>query len=197
MQLLKYSVLISLFSMQAMGMSFSSQVCLMSQFETHIQNEGKYFGLMKNKLSIVKDQCDIKVKFKKILETEWKVDICREPVHIKMLSKGTLEVYKRHGVCDDSSDVFCDSWKELKKTIQDQGLIFAEGERENLQSAHGRTYCVYLLLKKYLEEGVLFSKYKNPIDIFQDVEKKPKKVEDKKPELSEDQVETEEAKARF
>ena len=199
MQLLKYSFLLILFASNAFAMSFTSQVCLMGQFEAHIQNEGKYFGLVKNKLSIIKDQCNIKVKHKKILETEWKVDICREPVHIKMLSKGTLEVYKRHGDCEDSSDVFCDSWKELKKTIQDQGLIFAEGERENIQSAHGKTYCAYLLLRKYLEEGILFSKYKAPIDIFSKAEKKVVKEENNtvKPIEVKKDDKIKEAKARF
>jgi hypothetical protein len=198
MLLLKFSLMTLFLIPYSFGMSFSSQVCLMGQFDTNIQNEGEYFGLLKNNLSITKDQCNIKVKYKRLLETEWKVDICREPVHIKVLNKGKLEVFKRKGSCDERSDQFCDSWAELKKTLQDQGLIFAEGERENLQSAHGKTYCVYLLLNKYLEEGILFSKYKNPVDIFVNSPKSVKKEQPKDEEVKEETPsESNEVKARF
>jgi hypothetical protein len=78
-------------------------------------------------------------------------------------------------------------------------LIFAEGERENIQSAHGKTYCAYLLLRKYLEEGILFSKYKAPIDIFSKAEKKVVKEENNtvKPIEVKKDDKIKEAKARF
>jgi hypothetical protein len=54
----------------------------------------------------------------------------------------------------------------MMDVIQDDGLIFAEGDRDNLYSDHGRTYCSYLLLKKYLNESVIFSRYTEVPDIF-------------------------------
>jgi hypothetical protein len=60
--------------------------------------------------------------------------------------------------------------------IQDDGLIFAEGDRDNLNSAHGRTYCSYLLLKKYLNESVVFSRYTEVQDIFIEKSKEVPKV---------------------
>jgi hypothetical protein len=50
--------------------------------------------------------------------------------------------------------------------IQDDGLIFAEGDRDDLNSNHGKTYCTYLLLKKYLNDSVIFSRYTEVPDIF-------------------------------
>ena len=50
--------------------------------------------------------------------------------------------------------------------IQDDGLIFAEGDRDNLSSDHGKTFCSYLLMKKYLNESVIFSRYTDVPDIF-------------------------------
>jgi hypothetical protein len=54
----------------------------------------------------------------------------------------------------------------MMDVIQDDVLIFAEGDRDNLGSAHGKTYCSYLLLKKYLNESVIFSRYTDVPDIF-------------------------------
>ncbi len=65
----------------------------------------------------------------------------------------------------DTSD-FCAQYFEMMDIIQDDGLIFAEGDRDNLLSAHGKTYCSYLLLKKYLNESVIFSRYTDVPDIF-------------------------------
>jgi len=50
--------------------------------------------------------------------------------------------------------------------IADDGLIFAEGDRDNLSSQHGQTFCSYLLLKKYLNDSTVFSRYIEVPDIF-------------------------------
>jgi hypothetical protein len=109
----------------------------------------------------------VDIKFKNILETKWLIDICREPIHIKVHSKGSQSVYKRKSECSkkDPSD-FCVYWGDLNETLQDYGLIFADGERESLATDHGRTYCTYILLKKYLNDGHLFSKYDTSVDLF-------------------------------
>jgi len=170
MLLFKSSLIILLLSQASFALLFTPRVCLMSSFETEIKHEGKFFGLIKNQLNIKKEECNIEINYKKILDTRWKIDICREPVHVKVLSKGSLEVFKRKDDCTNSNDEFCKSWRELEMILQDHGLIFAKGERESLETSHGKTYCTYLLLKKYLKSGILFSKYKNPIDIFSETE---------------------------
>ena len=150
---------------------FSSKQCLMSKFDTKIEHQGKFFGLIKNHLEITKDVCQIEVSYKNILETTWKIDICREPVHIKVQSNGSLDFHKRKGSCDETKNEFCSAWSELRKVLQDHGLIFAKGERESLNTSHGKTYCSYLLLNQYLESGFLFSKYDETPDIFKELEK--------------------------
>ena len=205
MSCLKFSLLILLLSQSVFANMFSSRLCLMSNYETSVKHDGKFFGLVKNDLSIKKDICLIEVKYKNILDTKWIIDICREPVHIKVQSKGSMDFYKRKGDCDGRNDKFCRSWQELQQILQDHGLIFAQGERESLESSHGRTYCSYLLLNKYLAEGVLFSKYKNTPDIFTEVkakhDKKADTVTEKETEQSEDsdseEKKEEENQARF
>lgn len=167
MQWLKFSLLIILsFNVQA-SKKFTSNECLKSKFETEIKNEGKFFGLIKNKLEIEKDKCEIVIEYKDILETKWKIDLCREPIHIKLTSKGTQSVHKRIGECKSpgQSD-YCKSWDELRTVLQDYGLIYAEGEREVISTAHGQTYCTYLLLNEYLENGTLFSKFNDSKNLF-------------------------------
>lgn len=150
---------------------FSSKQCLDAEYSTVIKHEGQFFGLIKNELNILKTKCIIEVRYKNILEKKWVVDICREPIHIKLTSKGGQSVYKRALNCTPASEIeFCIYKKELKDVLQDYGLIFAEGERETLNTSHGKTYCAYTLIKKYLDEGILFSKYDTPVNIFSDVD---------------------------
>ena len=188
---------------------FTSKECLDSSFEASVTHKGDFWGLMKNDLYIKKDVCEIVVKDKGLLDSDWKVDVCREPIHIKATSKGSLSVFKRGGTqCDrNSSSDFCESWKALKATLEDKGLIFAEGEREKLSSAHGKIYCSYLLLKKHLDEGALFSKYQEPVDLYggsvieaQNSAKPELKVietESEKNEKQEDKPKKVEAQGRF
>ncbi len=170
MQWFKFSLFIFLSSLMAntSAAKFSSSECLNSRFTSNIKHDGKFFGLLKNNLTINKDKCKIDVVFKGILETVWKVDICREPIHMKVTSKGSQNVYKRTKACsDDIKTDFCYFRNELMENIQDHGLIFAEGERELLKSSHGQTYCTFLLLQRYLDDGYVFSAYENPKNIYE------------------------------
>lgn len=167
MSLLKYSLLILAFISLAQAQSFNSKQCLDSDFNIEIKNNGQFFGLVKNNLKIEKKSCEITVIFKKILETKWEIDICREPIHIKVTSKGSQKVYKKQGECPQGGE-YCKQKDSLLGRIQDYGLIYAEGERELLTTPHGQTYCTFLLLKKYLNENTLFSKYQIPANIFEE-----------------------------
>lgn len=165
----KYSLLVLLFSHNVYANRFTSDECLRSSFSASVEHSGKFFGLIKNKLTIDKKECLIEVTFDNILETNWTVDLCREPIHMKILAKGSESVFKRVDKCtqDEKSD-FCIYRNELREKLQDYGLIFAKGERESLNTDHGKTYCSYLLIGQYLDNGVLFSKYRSSIDLFND-----------------------------
>lgn len=161
---------------------FTSQECLEAKYKTTVVHRGKYFGLLESKLNIDKSECIIEIKHKSILEDTWLIDICREPIHLKVTSKGSQEVYKRLAKCERSDQLeFCQSARELLGILQDHGLIFAKGERESLGTAHGQVHCVVLLLKKYLNEGILFSKYSHTaIDLFSDEPKEACEIPQKK-----------------
>ena len=169
MQFLKLSFLvlfsISLFAQD--GQKFSSQECLDASYDTTIKSEGKFFGLMKNDLYIKKTKCIIQIKYKGILESVWDIDLCREPIHMKVTSKGSQNVFKREEECtENSTSDFCYYLKELKTNISDYGLIFAKGLREKLSDPHGQIYCISLLVNKYFDQEVVFSLFDKPVDLY-------------------------------
>jgi len=167
MLFLRFSVLLMMLTSIVYAEPFSSKECLEAKFETDIKHEGKFFGLIKNNLNIKKDGCLLEITFKNILETTWKIDICREPIHIKVKKMENESFYKRDGSCAHGlKNDFCEHWGGLKENLQDYGLIFAEGQRETITTSHGQTYCTYLLLQRYLDDGILFSKFEEPKSIF-------------------------------
>ena len=150
---------------------FSPKSCLDSIYKMKMVQKGPLFGLLKHEFIIDKKACLVHVIHKKYLPKEWIIDICREPVHIKVTSATGVDVAKKEAECmkmDKSRDTsdFCSQYHDLMDVIQDDGLIFAEGDRDNLVSDHGKTFCSYLLLKKYLNESVVFSRYTEVPDIF-------------------------------
>lgn len=150
---------------------FSPKSCLDSNYKMKMIQRGPLFGLIRQEFVIDKKYCIVHISHKKYLPKEWFVDICREPVHIKVTSATGVDVAKKTNNCmnqdktKDTSD-FCSQYFDMMDVIQDDGLIFAEGDRDNLNSDHGKTYCSYLLLKKYLNESVIFSRYTDVPDIF-------------------------------
>lgn len=169
MQYLKLSFLVFFLITAANGQKFSSKECLDASFDTSIKSKGKFFGLIKNDISISKNKCKITFKHKGILESVWNVDLCREPIHMKVLSKGSENVFKREEACtQESTSDFCYYLKELKTNISDYGLIFAEGLREKLKDPHGQVYCTSLLLDKYFDDETVFSLFTKPQDIYSD-----------------------------
>lgn len=150
---------------------FSPKSCLDASYDMTMIQKGPLFGLLKHEFKINKKDCIIHITYKKYLPKEWIVDVCREPVHVKVTSATGVDVAKKSGECfkiDNSKDTsdFCAQYVDLVDVIQDEGLIFAEGDRDNLSSDHGKTYCSYLLIKKYMNESVIFSRYTDVPDIF-------------------------------
>lgn len=150
---------------------FSSKSCLDATYKMKMIQDGPLFGLLKQEFVIDKKGCIVHIMHKKYLPKEWFVDVCREPVHIKVTSATGVDVAKKESECigqdktKDTSD-FCSQYFDLMDVIQDDGLIFAEGDRDNLSSDHGKTFCSYLLVKKYLNDSVIFSRYTEIPDIF-------------------------------
>lgn len=150
---------------------FSPKSCLDASYKMKMIQKGPLFGLIKQEFVIDKKNCLVHITHKKYLPKEWFVDVCREPVHIKVTSATGVDVAKKEAECinvDKSRDTsdFCSQYFDAMDVIQDDGLIFAEGDRDNLTSDHGKVYCSYLLLKKYLNESVIFSRYTDVPDIF-------------------------------
>lgn len=150
---------------------FSPKSCLDATYKMKMTQKGPLFGLLNQEFIVNKKSCIIHITHKKYLPREWIVDVCREPVHIKVTSATGVDVAKKETDCikkDNSKDTsdFCAQFFTMMDVIQDDGLIFAEGDRDNLNSDHGKTYCTYLLLNRYLNDSIIFSRYTEVPDIF-------------------------------
>lgn len=156
MRSFKSSILLFLLTFSAF--SFEDNQCFKETFDVEVIHKGKPFGLFPVVLKIKKSDCDITVYHEKLKyqKATWKIDVCREPVHIKK-GASAVEVIKKTQECNEkSADSFCREFFAIEKMIQDDGLIFAEGQKENLKTDHGKTYCAYQLLKKYLDTSLVF-----------------------------------------
>ena len=179
MAFIKFSVLFVLMIGGATAQTrFSSKSCLEATYKMKMTQKGPLFGLLKQEFVINKKNCIVHITHKKYLPKEWFIDVCREPVHIKVTSATGVDVAKKESECmsqDKTKDTsnFCSQYFDLMDVIQDDGLIFAEGDRDNLNSDHGKTYCTYLLVKKYLNDSVVFSRYTEVPDIFSEKEVLP------------------------
>jgi len=161
---LLFSVSTSLFAM------FNDMECVNSSYVTTVTHKGKPFGFADNVLNIEKNGCMITISHSKIkfMNTKWIIDVCRGPVHLKMGNQ-SIEVIKRTSACgDNEKGEYCRNYQKLEEILQDDGLIFATGDKEDLSSPHGQIFCSYLLLKKYLEYGLIFSKEGNYNGILRD-----------------------------
>lgn len=144
----------------SLASGYNAKECLSTDFEAATVGKGALFGLLKHDLMISKQDCVLEIKEKNyfVLETSWKVDICREPIHLKNEKFKSVSVYKKERRCsEDPQNEFCQKTNELLDVIRDVGLIFAEGNRQSLESDHGKTHCAYLLLKEYLNSDSVFT----------------------------------------
>ena len=162
MRLCKFSWPLFLFLMINEGYSyFSGTDCLKSTFNIEVSHKGQPFGLLKNKLRVDKKDCVLIVEKEKyrFFRSRWELDVCRFPIHIKE-GAGAIDVFKKTvPICKlkgENQGPFCHSLKKLKGVIQDYGLIFATGEKENISSNHGKIYCSFLLINFYFDENKVF-----------------------------------------
>lgn len=146
--------------------AFGDLDCISSSFKALVSHPSAPFGLAAKNLSLNKSQCVIVLEHEtyKFIKKKWEIDVCRTPVHIKY-GTGEVEVFKRLEMCTDrpkKDDLYCPQVKELLTLIQDDGLIFAKGEKEDLNSVHGKVFCSFVLVKKYLEDGYVFTRHAAP-----------------------------------
>ena len=155
---IKFCLYLFLFTSVCYAQNFNTNECIQSEFNTNVSHKGLPFGLYDVILKISKKQCQISIYHEnfKYLKKNWSIDVCRAPVHIKV-GKQSVEVFKRRKSCESSDSEYCNRYKELKDIIQDDGLIFANGQKEDINSDHGRVNCVFILLKEYLNNGFVFS----------------------------------------
>ncbi len=179
MRLLVFSII--LISTQVFA-KFTFNECINSSFNEEIKHKGQFFGLIKHELKVKKDNCIIDINFEKITNKNWVVDICREPIHIKKKGSG-IDIFKRQSACElDPKQSYCYEEKELFSVIQDDGLIFAEGERDSIQTQHGKIYCSFLLLKHYLKRGLVLSR-NNEINLYEGIVDSQKNCDTTKPQM--------------
>ncbi len=142
---------------------FSMDDCLKSSFSlVTVSHKGSPFGMHDIVLKAEKKVCDISIMHEqyKWVKSKWHIDVCRGPVHIKY-GTDAVTVFKRRLPCNqDRSSDFCKSYKTLMLRLQDDGLIFAKGEKEDITSDHGKLNCSFELIDLYLDTGTILSRHK-------------------------------------
>ena len=155
MAYMKFSFLLLLLTNVTFAQTrFSPKSCLDSSYKMKMNQKGLLFGLLTRTFVINKKDCIVTVTHKKYLPKEWIIDVCREPVHIKVTSATGIDVAKKETEClkkDNSRDTgdFCSQYFDVLDVIQDEGLIFAQGDRDHLESDHGKTYCAYFAIQMF------------------------------------------------
>ena len=139
------------------------RACLEKDFEVRTSHKTFPFGVFSRKLIIIKSKCEIRIKYNSYhwIKKQWIIDVCREPIHIKS-GVYSVEVIKKERRCPSEDSAFCNITEAIKRLVQDDGLIFAQGEKEDILSEHGKLYCAYDLLKRYLDRGTVLSRYHYP-----------------------------------
>lgn len=140
---------------------FDANECLKANFNIEIVHGSAPWGFNRNKLLIQKQECVMHISRSSYYfsKEKYTIDVCRAPVHIKEEGFST-QVYKFVPRCaQDSEDTFCKTRRRLFEVLQDDGLIFAEGQKEQLTSDHGKVFCAYSLITKYLNSGKIFNSY--------------------------------------
>ncbi len=139
------------------SLAFEQRECLYTDFSTSVKRFIDPLGVFENKLQVDKQKCEITVHLEKFkfIKKKWLIDVCRTPVHIKSGVK-VVDVLKRESECSNPKEnEYCENYHEIMALIQDEGLIFAQGQKGNLHSDHGKFYCAFQLFETYLKEGMV------------------------------------------
>ena len=166
--------------------NFNKKNCINTNFDISISHPAYPLGLAENIIRVKKDNCEILVFHEKLkfIKNNWLIDVCRIPIHIKKRGR-SIDIVKRTVPCNKNSitkNDFCSEYFSIRQKIQDDGLIFAKGEKENLNAEHGKIYCAYTLLESYLAKGHVLSRY-HKIQPAQESPEKPISNSPKKPSI--------------
>ena len=159
MLLKQYNLIFFLCFLSVNSFALDEDACFKKSFNVALKRSVGPLGAGKRVTNIKKNDCEIVLNYQEFQyrKTNWLIDICREPIHIK---KGidSVEVIKRTSSCTSLKGPFCDESNVVLNILQDEGLIFAKGARDNLESDHGKVYCAFLLTKKYLNSDRAFNR---------------------------------------
>jgi hypothetical protein len=135
---------------------FTVPQCVTSNFTAKVSVAKGPFNLLSDEISLTKERCLLTYKEHMFYDVQWKIDLCREPVHLKTNSwRGDNFYIRKEYPCREKNE-FCSQVDELVSLSENKALIYAEGERETLTTNHGKFYCAHLLMKQYLQEGKIF-----------------------------------------
>lgn len=158
----KFRILFLTLLISPYSFGFLDESCLGGNYSAKVSHKVGIFSLLQNDLVVSKENCTIALSFKKwsLFEKKWSIDYCRMPVHIKY-GNGSFDVYKRTEPCIEKTNSkdkseFCKKNEELENIISDEGLIYANGLKEDISSDHGKVYCTFLILKSYLRDGIVY-----------------------------------------
>lgn len=136
---------------------FQTSECVTRSFDGSVEIKKGLMGMFPWTMSVSKNRCLLDFKHKQFVETSWQIDLCREPVHIKIQSWFGEQFFLRQTYpCREKQD-YCKKVDDLLDKLQNAALIYAKGERETINTDHGKFFCSYLLIKQYLMEGSVFS----------------------------------------
>jgi hypothetical protein len=193
MSFVKFSYIFTMLTLSVDAFSFAMPDCLRADYETKIAHKSAPLGLTNTVLAIQKEGCVMTFTHVKydFLKSRWEIDVCRGPVHIKS-GATSVEVLKREGGCPADTD-YCKEMENIFGIVQNDGLIFAPGDKEDLKTDHGMFYCGFELLKSYLEKGLVFSK-SLPVPPSTPLESPKQSEEQAQPEVNQLDQATEPAK---
>lgn len=137
---------------------FTDRECINSDFQIAISSDGVFFDFFVKNLTLLKRQCVLRIDYVqyRFTKVHWEIDVCRGPVHIKKGASASQVILKNQPKSNKNPEFFREK-DYILELIQNQALVFAEGVKENLTTPHGKFYCSYLLLSKYLQDGIVFS----------------------------------------
>ncbi|GAB4017967.1 MAG: hypothetical protein Fur0010_18920 [Bdellovibrio sp.] len=160
MSLSKFKNILFSFFLSFAAWGFDDNACLQSQFDVNISHKAPPLGLSRNVLELKKEGCVITLEHTKyfFVKRSWKIDVCREPVHIKQTGSSVNVLKRTHPCSEGDMTEYCTDYFQMREIIQDDGLIFAEGEKEDLNSDHGKVYCAYVLIDTHLQRGIVLSR---------------------------------------
>jgi len=166
MRFLKYSTMFILCLTHAISQDgmrrYSLDDCLNSNFDIKVKHATLPFGLLPMSVNVKKESCVIDFELVRyfIWKDKWQIDVCRDPIHLKK-GRSLDEVLKKSMNCNfqAKNNVFCQELESISAIIEDNLLVYAKGEKENLDTDHGKSYCSFELIKQYLDRNKIYSRY--------------------------------------